>query len=312
MEHQQPSSSSSIPHPSSLLDETYLTVKQVARYIHLNEKRIYALIKEGRIPGTKVSGKWLFPRRLVDDWLMESAHAGVLTDRLIITGSDDPLLAAALSALTEMLDGAALVSYLPTGSKAGLDLLARRLASVAAIHWGPADIAGRQHQSLISQYRGYTDWVLIMLYRRQQGVMLRPGLRASFNVEELIQPNFRWVFRQAGAGSQHALESSLRSRAVDPHLLTVLSTEPTERQAASLLARGLADCAPGIEAAATEFGLDFVPLWWEAFDLVLPRSVFFRQLFQQFLAIFREPKMQQTARSLGGYDLEPLGRQRLL
>ncbi len=291
-------------------EETYLTVKQVARYIHLNEKKIYALIQEGRIPATKTSGKWLFPRRLVDEWLMESAHGGVLTDRLVIAGSDDPLLAMALTALAEKLRGTALVSYLPTGSRTGLDLLARRLANVSALHWGPADMAQRQHQALIDQYPGHSNWLLVQLYRRQQGVMLRPGLSQSFNIDELFQPDLRWVFRQAGAGSQHALESQLHSRAIDPGTLNVLSIEPTERQAASLLARDLADCAPGIAASAREFGLDFIPLWWEAFDLVLPREVFFRQLFEQLLEIFRAPRMQQAALNLGGYDLEQLGRHR--
>lgn len=292
-------------------EETYLTVKQVARYIHLNEKKIYALIKESRIPATKTSGKWLFPRRLVDEWLMESAHSGVLTDRLVIVGSDDPLLTAALTALAEKLNGTALVSYLPTGSRAGLDLLAQRLASISAIHWGPADMAHRQHLTLVGQYPGHTDWVLVKLYRRQQGIVLRRGLSESFTINELFQPDLRWVFRQTGAGSQHALESQLHSRVIDPSTLNVVCVASTERQAASLLARNLADCAPGVAAAATEFGLDFIPLWWEAFDLVLHRNVFFRQLFQQLLEIFREPAMQQTALSLGGYDLEQLGRHRI-
>ena len=290
--------------------ETYLTVKQLAQYIHLNEKKIYALIKEGRIPATKASGKWLFPRKLVDEWLTESAHSGVLTDRLIIAGSDDPLLAAALAALAEKLDGEAIVSYLPTGSRAGLALLSRRLANVAAIHWGPADVANRQHYTLVSQFPGHSDWIMVKLYRRQQGIMLRRGLSDGFTLDELLQPDMRWIFRQAGAGSQHALESHLHSRLVDARTLNVLSVEPTERQAASLLARGLADCAPGVAAAATEFGLDFIPLWWEAFDLVLPRAVFFRQLFQQLLDIFREPRLQQTAKALNGYDLAELGRHR--
>ena len=291
-------------------EETYLTVKQVAQYIHLNEKKIYSLIKEGRVPATKASGKWLFPRKLIDEWLMESAHSGVLTDRLIIAGSDDPLLAAALAELAEKLDGEALVSYLPTGSRAGLVLLSQRLANVSAIHWGPADVANRQHRTLIDQFPGHSDWIMVKLYRRRQGIMLRRGMSDGFTLDELMQPDIRWIFRQPGAGSQHALESHMASRLVDARTLNVLSVQPTERQAASLLARGLADCAPGVAAAATEFGLDFIPLWWEAFDLVMPRAVFFRQLFQQLLDIFRTPRLRETATGLGGYDLEELGRHR--
>ena len=79
--------------------QTYLTVKQVAEYLQLNEKKIYALVQEGRIPATRATGKWLFPKQLVDDWLIETAHGGALSDRLVIGGSDDPLLAYAIGLL---------------------------------------------------------------------------------------------------------------------------------------------------------------------------------------------------------------------
>ena len=71
---------------------TFMNVKEVADYLNLNEKKVYALAAEGRIPGTKVTGKWMFPRELVDRWMLESSHGGLLTDRLVLAGSDDPLL----------------------------------------------------------------------------------------------------------------------------------------------------------------------------------------------------------------------------
>ncbi|MDH3640206.1 MAG: helix-turn-helix domain-containing protein, partial [Gammaproteobacteria bacterium] len=47
---------------------TFLDVKQVAAYLHINTKKVYALVGEGKIPATKVTGKWLFPRKLIDQW----------------------------------------------------------------------------------------------------------------------------------------------------------------------------------------------------------------------------------------------------
>ncbi|MCZ6575092.1 MAG: helix-turn-helix domain-containing protein, partial [Gammaproteobacteria bacterium] len=47
----------------------FLSVKQVAEYLHLNEKKVYTLVGEGKIPATKVTGKWLFPRHLIDQWM---------------------------------------------------------------------------------------------------------------------------------------------------------------------------------------------------------------------------------------------------
>ena len=70
--------------------DVFMNVKQVAEYLHLNEKKIYALVNEGQIPATKITGKWMFPRELIDRWMLDSTHGGLLTDRLILGGSDDP------------------------------------------------------------------------------------------------------------------------------------------------------------------------------------------------------------------------------
>jgi molybdate-binding protein len=63
-----------------------------------------------------------------------------------------------------------------------------------------------------------------------------------------------------------------------------------------------------VRAAASEFGLGFLPLGWEAFDLVLPREAYFRTLFQALLAMLASPSVRDVATRLGGYDLTSLGR----
>ncbi|MFN2166478.1 MAG: substrate-binding domain-containing protein, partial [Anaerolineae bacterium] len=60
-------------------------------------------------------------------------------------------------------------------------------------------------------------------------------------------------------------------------------------------------------AAASEFGLDFVPIGWEAFDFALPRGIFFRTLFQKLLEQLRSPECQRLGQMLGGYDFTDSG-----
>ena len=103
----------------------YMTVKEAATYLHLNEKKVYQLASDGHLPATKVTGKWLFPRKLIDRWLLESSHHGVLSDRLLLSGSDDPLLRAGLLRMMQQQQYQALYSYMPTGTQAGLTLLAQ-------------------------------------------------------------------------------------------------------------------------------------------------------------------------------------------
>jgi putative molybdopterin biosynthesis protein len=60
---------------------SFMNVKQVASYLQLNEKKVYALVSDGQIPATRVTGKWMFPRELIDRWMLNSAHGGLMADR---------------------------------------------------------------------------------------------------------------------------------------------------------------------------------------------------------------------------------------
>ena len=282
--------------------QTYLTVKQVAEYLQINEKKIYALVQEGRIPATRATGKWLFPKQLVDDWLVETAHGGALSDRLVIGGSDDPLLAYAIGLLAGELGAEAIIAYCPGGTRLGLAQLSKRRAQAAAIHWGLAADAPRAHPRLIESYAGHEEWTIVQVALRDQGVILRRGLVGESIAQ--VSRGQRWLRRQAGAGSQMFLDSVLRDAGLT---IEPVGEASSERQAAALIAMGAADCAPGIRAAAAEFGLDFLPLGQEAFDLVLPRPVYFRTLFQRLIRALGSPESRKLAALLGGYDLDPLG-----
>ncbi|MGB5623384.1 MAG: helix-turn-helix transcriptional regulator [Gammaproteobacteria bacterium] len=285
-----------------------MSVKQVARYLQLNEKKVYALVGEGKIPASKLTGKWLFPRDLVDQWILESSHGGLLTDRMVIAGSDDPLLYRAIMQTANELQARALISYTATGTQLGLSLLARRRADVCGIHWGPAEESDKRHPALIRQYHQHTDWTLVRAFRREQGLILAPGVwTATSRIEDLFGTETRWASRQEGAGSQRFLKETISRHRLNPARRRITSHAFSERDAAAAVAMGQADVAPGARAAATEFGLDFVSLGWEGFDLVMNRGIFFRRLFRCLLDKLRSPESQKMAQLLGGYDLSEAG-----
>ena len=286
----------------------FMTVKQVAAYLQVNEKKIYSLVSEGKIPASKLTGKWLFPSDLVDQWLLESSHGGLLTDRIVVAGSDDPLLFRAITQVANSLQSRALISYTATGSQLGLSLLAQRRADVCGIHWGPADESHWRHPALIRQFVQAGDWVLVRLYRREQGLIVSPGLwTAQISVEELFGHQVRWVDRQEGAGSHRFLQELIARHELDPADRRITGRASTEREAASLIAMGQAEVGAGVRAAAAEFGLDFIPIGWEAFDLALHWGIFFRRLFQELLDYLRSADCRRQANMLGGYDLTELG-----
>jgi molybdate-binding protein len=255
-----------------------------------------------------LTGKWLFPRDLVDQWLLESSHGGLLTDRLVVAGSDDPVLARAVALIAADLQGRALVSYAAIGTQLGLSVLARRRAEVCALHWGPDGESLQRHPALLRQHVQHKDWILVRLCRREQGLMLAPGLHdADRSIEGLFAPEVRWVARQEGAGSQRFLREIIAEHRLDPANRRVTARAYTERDAASAIATGQADVAPGVRAAAGEFGLEFVPVGWEAFDLAMSRGIYFRTLFRSLLDAVRSQECQRLAQVFGGYDFTDLG-----
>ena len=288
--------------------DTFMSVHQTANYLHLNEKKIYALVNEGKIPATKVTGKWMFPRELVDQWILDSAHGGLLTDRLIISGSDDPLLYRVILDFAQTTGAHALISYTPTGTRLGLDLLQAHRVDACGIHWGPTDECNTRHPALIRQYSQHKNWVLIRAFKREQGLMVTPPvLKHSDDPKELFDPQFRWALRQTGAGTQRFLHEVLSQHQLNTSSLTSTVTALSEREAAAAIAMDQADIAPGARAAAQEYGLGFISFGWEAFEFALPRNIWFRRLFQDLLANLKSKRCQQIADELGGYDLNDSG-----
>ena len=287
----------------------FMSVRQVARYLNINEKKVYSLVNEGKIPASKLTGKWLFPRDLVDQWILESSHGGLLTDRMILAGSEDPLLARAIMQISNQVQARALIGCTATSTQLGLSLLARRRADICALHWGPAEESLMRHPALLKQYAQHHEWVLVRLFLRDQGLIVVPGMwTAESEIGALFSSDVRWVMRQDGAGSSRFLQEITTLHGLNPAARRVTCQALSERDGASMIAMGHADVALGVRATATEFGLDFIPIGAEAFDLAMPRGIFFRTLFQKLLEQLRAPECQRLAQMLGGYDFKDLGK----
>jgi putative molybdopterin biosynthesis protein len=210
--------------------------------------------------------------------------------------------------LARDLDVQAQVCYTPTGTRLGLELLQARRTDVSALHWGPADESRTRHPALLRQHPQHSNWVLVRAFTREQGLMLRPGLiREASDVEYFTKSRFRWVQRQAGAGSQRFLLELGRQTASWINALNISCTALSEREAAAALVLDQADVAPGARAAASEAGLDFMSLGVEAFDFALSRDVWFRRLFQELLSNLGSGACRRVADELGGYDLSQVG-----
>ena len=299
-------------HPAQKDNEPrFMNVKQVADYLQINEKKVYALVSEGKIPGTKITGKWMFPRALIDNWIIESSHGGLLTDRLIVAGSDDSLMQRVIMQIANKIQDKALVSYTSTGTRLGLSLLSHHKADICTMHWGPYEESHLRHPALLNQYAQHHNWVLIRLFKREQGLIINPDLLSSndkHDLKSILETNLRWCTRQDGAGSQRFLLETLQHFNLTTDKLNICCTALSERDSASRIAMKQADISPGTRSVANEFALGFIPIGWEAFDAALYRGVYFRTLFQTMIDEIKSDVCQDLAKQLGGYEFNETGK----
>jgi len=148
---------------------------------------------------------------------------------------------------------------------------------------------------------------VIRLVRRQQGLIVPPGNpRGLAGIEDVVSGDVRYVNRQRGAGTRVLLDhllSGLGASAED--VSGYVREEYTHLAVAAAVASGRADAGLGILAAARAFGLDFVPVSWEPYDLVLTERP---EVLSPLLDLLGDEGFRREVESLGGYDASEMGR----
>src|SRR5687768_10960477 len=285
-------------------DRAYLTTAEICDYLRLKERTIYELVARREIPCSRAAGKLLFPRRLIDRWVeshVEMREFGVAAAPAIVAGSSDPLLEWALR------ESGAGLAALFEGSGAGLERLAAGEAVAAGIHVVAPD--GGYNVQYLDVLAGVTDIVLLQWAWREQGFVVRGGNPLGLaRVEDLAQKSPRIVRRQPGSGSELLLQMLMEKAGIPADTLQVAGRVAlTESDIALAVAEGAADCGLAVRAVARRFGLDFVPLHRERFDLVLRRRAYFEPPLQKLFAFARTEAFRQRADLFGGYDVQALG-----
>ncbi|MCW2272910.1 helix-turn-helix domain-containing protein [Rhodoblastus acidophilus] len=281
----------------------FYTTRELAALLRVKERKVYDLAASGEIPVRRVTGKLLFPRDAIGQWLDANTPAVTpspsQTERpLIAAGGHDPLLEWALRE-----SGSGIAGFLD-GAVDGLKRAEADQCILAGLHipeeggWNVATVEARFAQK---------PWVLIEWARRRRGLILRPGLvRRPENLKGVR--GLRFQARQAESGSELVLDRLLAAESMTrADLHTVAAVERSEMDLAMSLAQGNADVGLGIEAAARQFQLDFVPLIEERFDLLVWRKAYFDPPFQKLIALTRSDRFFARANALGGYDVSALG-----
>ncbi len=285
------------PGTSRLPLTEYLTTRELAELLRIKERKVYDLAASGEVPCTRATGKLLFPRRAVDEWLASSASApaAAAARSPVIVGSHDPLLEWALRA-----SRCGLASYFDS-SLDGLERFAGGEGIASGLHvydaasdsWNAAAVEARFNNAAV---------VLVEWARRSRGLIVPPQAEAGFGgLGDLA--GRRIVPRQPGAGSQILLESLLRRHEVKDEDLDWAPAAPSEADAVIEVVERRADVTFGLAMLASQHRLGFVPLVDERFDILVDRRAWFEPTWQSLLEYCRGGEFRQHASSLAGYDI---------
>lgn len=284
-----------------------MTTREVAEYLRIKERKVYALVQGRAIPCTRVTGKWLFPRAMIDLWVLQNTEyvGRVIAPAAppVLAGSHDPLLEWAVR------ESGCGLAVLFDGSLDGIQRVTTRQACACGVHViDPGDESYNVH--LLDRQPAMPDAVLLQWAWREQGFILAAGNPLGISsLADVAAHGVRMIDRQQSAGSHLLLEHLLQKSGLPPDAIKrVPRPARNESDAAFAVANGDADVALGIAAVARQYRLGFVPVQSERYDLLCRRRDYFEPPLQALLTFARSASFSEQARLLGGYDIDGLGR----
>jgi putative molybdopterin biosynthesis protein len=283
----------------------FLTTSEVAEYLRIKERTVYELVRTRRIPCSRVTGRLIFPKTMIDAWVrlhIDYEGPAVQPAPPVIAGSHDPLLEWAVR------ESGSDLALMCGGSSDGLQRLERRQAVAAGLHvLDPT--GGDYNRSFVSGAAQSGDLVLINWAWREQGLVVAPkNPHRIRGITDLARPGIVVARRQEGAGSQILFRHLLEQADVNYQKLSLL--EPalrTETDVAAAVLDGKADCGLAVASAVKRYRLGFVPLQRERFDLAMSRRDYFEPPLQHLLWFTRSAVFTAYASALGGYDVSRTG-----
>ena len=292
-----------------------LSTKEVAEFLGVNEKMVYSLVSDKGLPATKITGKWLFPLHLVEQWI-ETNTLNYPQSRsplppyeglLIITGSNDLLLERTIALFNRRFEDEVAV-FANLGSMGGLRALRQNLCHLAGSHLLQEN--GDEYNFDFADRELDNRPAVVNFCSREQGILAQPknpkGIRA---INDLGQSGIRIVNRSPATGTRLLLDRELDQAGIDGGKIQGYTREMATHMEVGLeVLSGRADAGPGIRPVAGILGLDFIPLRWERYDLLISKERFFDKGVQNFLGLLLDPLFKNLSETLEGYDTSASGK----
>lgn len=195
------------------------------------------------------------------------------------------------------------------GSQGGLIALKRGEAHLAGSHLLDPE-TGEYNLSYIRQYLSDIPVKVFGFVGREQGLMVRrdnpKGLKS---LGDLNRSEVRFVNRQRGAGTRVLLDYNLSKMGIAVESIQGYKQEEyTHLGVAAAVASGRADCGLGIPAAAHSLNLDFIPLFQETYQLIIPNVFAESDLLIPLFEVLDDKIFKQAVMKMPGYNVSEMGK----
>jgi putative molybdopterin biosynthesis protein len=221
---------------------------------------------------------------------------------IILMGSHD----LALDLLAESVHQAAANIHLlpiPVGSLDGLIALRNGFTPLTGCHL--LDVtSGEYNDPFVRHLFPDQDIVLVTLANREQGMILAQDNPLEIqSLMDLLRPELTFINRNRGSGTRLWLDNELRRKGISPQLIKGYSQEVVSHSSlAHAIQQGFADVGIGLRAAAIKENLDFIPLFTERYDLVIPQDRLENTELASIIDILKSQTFHRKVATLAGYE----------
>lgn len=296
-------------------EKQFISTKDVSRLLGINEKKVYTLAQEGKIPGTKITGKWLFPRKELLQFLHRksihplkkfSTEFALAKNILLIAGSDDPIMYPIQGTIHSLHPDFVLFSA-SVGSSEGLRLLSKSFCHIALSHLYDQESDDYTFPFLQTLFDDPEELAVINLFYRTVGFITREEPVHSFT--EVASKNLHFINRQTGSGIRTRIDRMLSEEHIEKDRIKGYEEEVnTHFSVANSILSEKADVGVATESVARYSHLQFTKLFEERFDMVVYKDSFFEQNIQIFIDFVRSDTFLELITNLKGYSSRETGK----
>jgi putative molybdopterin biosynthesis protein len=269
------------------------------------------------MPATRVTGKWIFPKKVIDGWIEANAKSGLEQARqksgripgaLLASGSNDPVLDILQTCLRKA-HPEFLIFSANTGSREGLIALEKGFTDIAWSHLLDPE-TGEYNIPYLDRLVPSIQAVVVNLFFRELGFVIARGNPLGIReFADLAREGVRFVNRQPGSGTRLLLDHRLEKAGIPFGRIAGYEREVfTHFEIGLAVISGEADAGIATAAVSSLLGLDFIPVTKERFDMVLDQSVFFQKGVQALMETLAGEEFRTRVGHLGSYDFRSAGR----